>query len=122
MDNKKVILELVLRSSNHPTADDIYQQLRSSGKKITLATVYNNLHALCKEGKIRCVSFDEKFERYDKPYRHDHLVCRCCGKISDISLDDITDMLSEQCGVRLESYDLKMFYRCADCRKKAADE
>ncbi|MCD7755373.1 MAG: transcriptional repressor [Firmicutes bacterium] len=116
MTNKERILQIVLESADHPTADDIYLRLRTSGKQITLATVYNNLHALCAEGKIRSISFDEKSERYDKPLRHDHLICRGCGKVSDITLADIKAQLEEACGLELDSYDLKMFYRCADCR------
>ncbi|MCD7774645.1 MAG: transcriptional repressor [Clostridiales bacterium] len=116
-DNKEQILNMVLKSDDHPTADDIFYRLRTSGKRVTLATVYNNLHALCEEGKIRKIVFDGKADCYDRPLRHDHLICRCCGKISDITVQDISDMLEKSCGVKPDYYDLKIFYRCDDCRR-----
>ncbi len=119
-DNRNTILDLVLHAGSHPTADDIYQQLRSNGRRVTLATVYNNLNTLCEEGSIQRVSFNERSERYDKPDRHDHLVCKSCGKISDISLEDFTKMLEACSGVTLEGYDLKLLYICDACRKQKA--
>ncbi len=121
-DNKEQILRLILQSDAHPTADDIHFQLRAAGKRATLATVYNNLHALCQEGRIRRITFDNKGDRYDRPMRHDHLICSCCGRISDITLQDLTATLEEHSGVELDYYDLKLFYRCADCRAKAQPE
>ncbi len=117
-DNKNQILSLILNSDSHLTADEIYCRLRSSGRHITLATVYNNLHSLCQEGKIRQITIDAKVERYDKPERHDHLICRHCGKISDIAMKDITDVLEESSGIKFDYYDLKLFYCCEQCRNK----
>ncbi len=117
MDNKTLLLNMILDSTNHPTADDLYCSLRSAGHKISLATVYNNLNALVEEGSIRRFSFDEKSEHYDKPLRHDHLVCRCCGRVSDVTLQDFTTQLEESLGVTLEYYDLKLFYLCEKCRE-----
>lgn len=122
MTNKELILNSILESTSHPSDDDIYQQLRMSGKRITLATVYNNLHVLCREGKVRNLLLDEKSERFDKPMRHDHLICRGCGKLSDIRLADLKAQLEKDCGFELDDYDLKLFYRCEACRGRAASE
>ncbi|MCD7726373.1 MAG: transcriptional repressor [Clostridiales bacterium] len=121
-DTKKQILHLILHSDTHPTADDIYDQLKAMGQRVTLATVYNNLHALCEENKIRRIVFDTRADHYDRPLRHDHLICRCCGRISDISVQDMTSMLEERCGIQLDYYDLKLFYRCDDCKQKDKQE
>ncbi len=118
-DNRKIIKDLVLNSDGHPTADDIYQKLRSEGRKMTLATVYNNLNSLSRDGEIRCVSFNEKTQHYDKPTRHDHLICRNCGRVMDVHLEDLTEKFEAECGVTLDSYDLKLIYICPDCQKRA---
>ncbi len=117
--NKDMILKIVLRVDSHPTAEDIYGIIRKHGRKISMATVYNNLNSLAEEGLIRRVSFDGKSEHYDKAVRHDHLVCSECGKITDLMLEDMTGALERDSGVKLESYDLKLFYICDECRKKA---
>ena len=55
--------------------------------------------------------------RYDKRLRHDHLVCRNCGKLKDVFLKDITSSLKTDLGEDIDSYDLKIYWLCPDCRK-----
>ena len=40
------ILDLVLCSTEHPTAEQIFLQMKQENSKIAQATVYNNLNAL----------------------------------------------------------------------------
>ena len=47
-----------------------------------------------------------------------HLICRECGRLSDITLQDMTKEIEESTGVCIESYDLKIYYICEECRKK----
>ncbi|MCD8022088.1 MAG: transcriptional repressor [Lachnospiraceae bacterium] len=116
-ENGKIILDIVQKADDHPTAEDIYQKVRSEGKKMSMATVYNNLNSLVAEGRIRRLTFDGKSEHYDRMARHDHLVCSGCGKIRDLMLDDMTDRLEHASGVRLKTYDLKLIYVCERCQK-----
>ena len=57
-------------------------------------------------------------DRYDRIEKHDHLVCKRCGKLADINLEDLTEALQKQVQVPLLSYDLKLMYLCDDCRKQ----
>ena len=95
--------------------------LKKTYPSVVLATVYNNLNNLYKLGKIRKISIEGCPDRYDKTVRHDHLICRCCGKLSDIYLDDITSELEKQTGFPIDGYDLKVQYICPQCRCKQAD-
>ncbi len=83
-----------------------------------MATVYNNLSYLYKEGFIRKISVEGYPDRYDTMRRHEHLVCRRCGKLSDIQLNDLTEALQKQVGVEMLSYDLKIGYLCEECMKE----
>jgi len=118
-ENGKIILDIVSNANNHPTAEDIYQQVHAEGKKMSMATVYNNLNMLANEGLIRRLTVDGKSEHYDNTTRHDHLVCGVCGKISDLMLDDMSAQLERACGIKLKSYDLKLIYVCEQCRNAA---
>ena len=115
--NAKYILEIINDSVNHLTAEQIYLLLKEKNKKVVLATVYNNLSFLYKEGLIRKVSVEGHPDCYDKMIQHDHLVCRKCGKLTDITLQDLTESIQEQLGVPMLSYDLKINYICEECRK-----
>ena len=46
------ILDLVLCSTGHPTAEQIFLQMKQENSKIAQATVYNNLNALVADGKL----------------------------------------------------------------------
>lgn len=116
--NSKLILDIINNSHEHLTADDIYLFMRSTGVSISLATIYNNLNKLYEEKLIQKVVIEGYPDRYDKTIRHDHLVCESCGKLSDITLEDLTSTLKAQLEMDFESYDLKINYICEDCKKK----
>ena len=113
----KKILEIVESSNDHLTAEQIFMQLRETYPTVVLATVYNNLNRLWEENRIRKVSLEGMAERYDRIRRHDHLVCKKCGKLLDIDLGDLTAQLEEKAGISILSYDLKLLYLCEACRK-----
>ena len=120
--NAALILEIIDHSREHLTAEEIYLRLKAQGAKAVLATVYNNLADLYTQGLIRKVSVEGCPDRYDRMERHDHLVCRRCGKLSDIMLEDLTQKLEQRVGIQILSYDLKISYLCEDCRRKEQQE
>ena len=118
MRYNKVILDIINNSDTHLTAEQVFFELKKEYPAVALATVYNNLNSLCQQGKIRKISVEGCTERYDKNTRHDHLVCRRCGKLSDIHLEDITEQLKKQVGFEIDGYDIKVQYFCPECRAK----
>ena len=112
------ICQLITVSRQHMTAEQIFDALRQVYPTVALATVYNNPNKLWRDGRIRKVSLEGMPDRYDRVDRHDHLVCRECGKLMDIHLTDLTKSLQEQVDVPILCYDLKLMYICRDCRKK----
>ena len=109
-------MEIVSASRSHMTAEEIFDALRQTYPKVVLATVYNNLNSLFEQGKIRRISVEGQPDRYDRNTRHDHLVCRRCGSLADIHLEDITAQLEQQTGFVIDGYDLKIQYLCPRCR------
>ena len=114
----KLILDLVNQSTGHMTAEQLFLEMKKTEPKVVLATVYNNLNTLCREGLIRKMSIEGSPDRYDKIKKHDHLVCQKCGTLSDINFEDLTKNLESQLGQGILSYDLKVFYLCSKCREK----
>ena len=71
----------------HPVAHEIYRRVHKKLPRISLATVYRNLHSLVDEGKIRTVLLDGQGARFDpETSRHDHFVCERCGRVVDLFL------------------------------------
>lgn len=112
------ICQIISSSRRHMTAEQIFDALRQAYPTVALATVYNNLNKLWRNGWIRKVSLAGMPDRYDRVDRHDHLVCRECGRLVDIQLTDLTQALQAQVKVPILCYDLKLMYICEDCRKK----
>ncbi|MDO4841231.1 MAG: transcriptional repressor [Phoenicibacter congonensis] len=114
------ILDIVCTAGKHMTAEQIFLLLKEEHPAVVIATVYNNLNALTEKGLIRKISVEGFPDRYDCSVRHDHLVCKHCGKLMDIDLPDMTKKLVKETGMPVESYDLKLYYTCDEC--KAAQE
>jgi len=71
----------------HPFAHEIYQRVHKKLPRISLATVYRNLHSLVDEGKIRTLLLDAQGARFDpETSQHDHFVCERCGRVVDLLL------------------------------------
>lgn len=120
--NGKMIMEIIYESAEHLTAEQIFIQAKEKAPKIVLATVYNNLKRLVDKKLIRRVTLDGSPDRYDKPTRHDHLICDKCGKLSDIHLDDLSNRLERDIGMPIVSYDLNIHYLCEKCRGTSSPE
>ena len=118
----KKILEIVEASCSHLTAEQVFDALRQTDPGVALATVYNNLNRLCDAGQVRRVSVEGMPDRYDRTARHDHLVCRVCGRLADVDLGDLTEELERKAGFPTLAYDLKLMYVCETCRRAREQE
>lgn len=82
---RDIILEILENNTNHPTPDDIIQIIKDKLGNVTVATVYNTLEVLTKEGLIKKIEGLETKNHYDpflKP--HYHAICTKCKKVFDI--------------------------------------
>ncbi len=111
-------MDIINESNNHLTAEQIYLKMCHESCKVAMATVYNNLNLLYSQGLIRKITVDNSPDHYDKLIRHDHLICKKCGKISDLFLEDLTAKLEKETGIKFDSYDLKLLYICDECKQK----
>lgn len=107
---EQAIFDLVTCSDEHLTVEQIYLKLKEQYAGVAMATVYNNVNKLLEAGLIHKVAIENMPDRYDRAVKHDHLVCRRCGRLTDISFDDLTAALRRQLGEDFFSYDLKVFY------------
>lgn len=113
---EEAIYDIVTTSHEHLTASQVYDRLKNRWPNVVPATVYNNLNKLWESGFIRKVSIEGMPDRFDSAQKHDHLVCKQCGKIMDISFEDLTAPLRSQLGEDFLFYDLKVYYLCPECR------
>jgi len=77
------VMDFLLDTKSHPTAEMIYNHVKKDIPSITRATVYRNLSKLAEQGKICRLEINGEF-RFDSDCNlHEHCVCRNCGKIME---------------------------------------
>ncbi len=82
---RKVILEELRKVHSHPTADELYEMVRTRMPRISLGTVYRNLDFLTESGEILKIDAAGSIRRFDGDTRpHQHVRCRVCGRIGDV--------------------------------------
>jgi len=75
------------QSKSHPTAEELYRQVKPHTESLSLATVYNTLEALCKVGLVRKIPVDDGSCRYDADTsEHLHIRIRDTSEIRDVPL------------------------------------
>ena len=69
---RKLVLDAVRQSYNHPTADEIYNAVREQDDKISRGTVYRNLNLLADAGEILSIKTPggSRFDRTIEPHAH----------------------------------------------------
>ena len=106
---------------DHPTAEQIYQEVRQEMPAISFNTVYKTLEVFCQKGLIIKVNPLHEVARYDiETEHHAHLICRNCRFIVDLP-DEVTappPALPEeaQAGFRVERHSLIFWGLCPQCQ------
>ena len=114
---RAVILEVLRSDKCHHTAEEIFILAKEKLPAISRATVYNNLHSLEEERFIRRISGDGGPDRYDNSFiPHAHLLCSVCGRVFDVDIPGLDEILQESIGERAESFELKIRGHCKGCR------
>ena len=81
------ILKYLDKHRTHPTADDIYQELKKDSPSLSKTTVYNSLEILAKHKIVQVLTISGTEMRYDfKAEMHHHFLCDTCGRIIDINV------------------------------------
>lgn len=117
---RQIILDAVQSRCDHPSAEQIYNQVHAIDPKISLGTVYRNLDILTKEGLISNIKLANA-DRFDlRADNHNHFVCEKCGKVFDIKVeyDCNLDNIKTSEGFQIKSHQTLFKGLCPDCIKK----
>lgn len=87
-NQREMILLELKKSKGHLTADELYERVRKSMPRISLATVYRNLEILSEAGIIRKLEISGRQKRFDYEVEdHDHIYCVECHRIENLQVD-----------------------------------
>lgn len=109
------VVEYILKTKDHPSADEVLEKVRSDCPTISRATVYNTLNLLAEKGLIRTQVLKEGTIVFDPNIRlHHHFVDEESGKIYDIPWDALKVSGEES----LKEYDIREYQVVVRGRKK----
>ena len=118
---RAAVYDYLSRVNHHPTAEEIFLQIKGELPKISLATVYKNLEALAACGAITKLGYGDASARYDvRTDRHYHARCLGCGCIWDVEAGAgaaALERVKPQMGFKVEDYRLEILGRCRDCSR-----
>jgi len=119
---RHAILNYLLNSMSHPTADEIYRALEVRFPSMSVATVYNNLKVFIEAGLVRELTYGDHSSRFDADLSdHYHAVCDVCGKMVDFEYPPLLE--AEQAAARQTGFDIRghrfeVHGTCAECRNQ----
>ena len=117
---RELILNEVMDSNIHPTADIIYTNLKKDNPGLSLGTVYRNLSKLTGHGLISKLSIPNQSDRFDKNIKpHAHLICEKCHSIFDIESNYINIFISDLSNkenIEVLDYDIILKGVCSNCK------
>ena len=85
---RAAVNDILQRTEEFRSAQQIHAALESEGTKVGLATVYRNLTAMAESGEVDQVRNAEGETLYrccHEPEHHHHIVCRSCGHTVEVS-------------------------------------
>lgn len=118
---RQAILEFLLDTKSHPTAEEIFQHVKAKFPGVSLGTIYNTLNMLKEHGHILELSYGDMSSRFDgNPENHYHLVCSRCGRVADYHrpLLHLDGEVAEASGFQITGHRLEFYGLCPDCQEQ----
>jgi Fur family peroxide stress response transcriptional regulator len=116
------IFHEIIFSNDHPSAEQIYNNLKSKLPMISLDTVYRTLTTFENSGIISKMSVSDSRGRYDSNLvPHHHLVCTRCKSIVDFywpTFETIRVPSEAKKWGNIHSKQVEMRGICGDCLKR----
>ncbi len=100
------VARFVLKTTSHPTADQVLAKARKECPTLSRATVYNTLTRLAERGLVRVETIKEGVVVFDAhTERHHHFIDDTTGKIYDVPWEALRVSGED----RLQDYDIREY-------------
>lgn len=121
---RRFIFQVLEKRCDHPSVEEIYDEVRALAPDISLATVYNTLRELVELGEVRELNLGKGRSRYDpNTTDHQHLICVRCHSVTDVTCDISCLELTpeERQGYRILNTDVIFNGLCPACQEASPD-
>lgn len=117
---RSAILETLSRQDDFRSAQQIHEQMKADGETVGLATVYRNLQALSRSGRLDVLvagDGESLYRQCEDTGHHHHLVCRECGRTVEFlapKLESAMTAIAHEHGFTDVDHTLEVFGLCGD--------
>ena len=122
---REAILSILKNTRSHPTADQIYDEVRKNIPNISKGTVYRNLHILQEDVVVGELKTDNSQSRYEfKIGSHYHFRCEKCGHIFDLEEpvdQSIGKRVAKNTGFKVYRQRMELIGLCDTCQSNSQD-
>ena len=116
---RRAIIDYLASATSHPSARQVFHEVKKKHPALSLATVYNTFGVLARMGLIKVMQFDVSDNRYEPNVApHINLICTSCGKIADLEEGGQVQPEDIKAKAGFEVFDSRLDYYglCAECR------
>ncbi len=129
---RRLILDILNRTNDHLSAEEIYLAVHKIYPGIGLTTVYRTLELLMEMGLVHQFQFGDGRSRYElihnpgKPGHHHHLVCTRCKRVIDYDdfveeevelIRKVEEALAQKHNFSISGHFIQFFGLCSECRE-----
>jgi Fur family ferric uptake transcriptional regulator len=123
---RMAVLQVLQKSDEGLTPEEIAQQGREICTSLGLVTVYRTLDLLAELGLVRRVHSEHHCQRYARAGidRH-YLVCDACHRVVEFpcaGLEELIERVGRQTGYTIQSHLLELSGLCPQCQKAGSRE
>lgn len=119
---RRDMVRYIFSKHNHFDADELIDELKDAGFRVSRATVYRTLDKLVDAGLLRRINLGSRtVYEHDYGYaQHDHLLCEKCGTMIEFQDPQIEKLISDVCQQNHFQYQGHTFVirgMCAACNQ-----
>ena len=113
-EQRRVIVDVLEKSKDHPDVDVIYTRVSKIDKSISIATVYRTVKQFEEAGILQRVDFGDGRARYEDAKRehHDHLIDIQSGTVIEFvnhEIEELQERIAEKLGYELRGHRLELY-------------
>jgi Fur family peroxide stress response transcriptional regulator len=116
------LVRLIAVSEGHPSAAQLYEQIKRKFPTMSPATVYKTLALLKELGQVMEIDLrDDSHYDGNRPQPHAHIICMKCNKIVDgemLLAPEVVTQMENLSGYSILRPQLSFYGLCPDCQKK----
>ncbi len=115
------IYTYLLKTTSHPTAQSIFQEIKKQYPSVSFATVYKTLNILRDADLISEFNVGGDCFRYDaNTISHPHFICKSCQEVFDLEpffkIDTVNESFNEiNPGFTIDRADMYLYGTCNNC-------